>query len=117
MTIVHCSIPFLAKFAVVVVVVPSLRESMNRVCAEAAATGTPFIVTASTGVAGLVTEPGVGQIVPTRDPGAMATAINGVLDGGWQLDAVTTRRFLQQFDASRVAPRLLELIASASPEQ
>ena len=100
-----------------VIVVPSLRESMNRVCAEAAATGTPFIVTAATGVADLINEPGVSQIVPTGDPEAMATAINGVLDGTWQLNPTTTRRFLQQFDASHAATRLLELIASVSRER
>ena len=95
-----------------VVVVPSLRESMNRVCAEAAAAGTSFVVTSSTGVADLIDEPGVGQIVAPGDPGAMATAINAVLDGSWQLDATSSARFLQQFDARRVAPRLLELISS-----
>lgn len=95
-----------------VVVVPSLRESMNRVCAEAAAAGTPFVVTSSTGVADLIDEPGVGQIVAPRDPGAMAMAINAVLDGSWQLDATSSARFLQQFDARRVALRLVELISS-----
>lgn len=100
-----------------VVVVPSLRESMNRVCAEAAATGTPFIVTASTGVADLIAEPGVGQIVAPGQPEPMAKAINAVIDGEWQPDAAATQRFLRQFDASRVAPRLLDLIASVSRER
>lgn len=98
-----------------VVVVPSLRESMNRVCAEAAATGTPFIVTASTGVADLIDEPGVGQIVAPDTPGAIAVAINAVLDGSWRPDPASSARFLRQFDASRAAQRLLELISSARP--
>ena len=100
-----------------VVVVPSLRESMNRVCAEAAATGTPFVVTSSTGVAALIDEPGVGQVVAPGDPGTIATAVNAVLDGSWRLDAAATKRFLQQFDAGRGAPRLLELIRSVRPQR
>ncbi len=100
-----------------VVVVPSLLESMNRVCAEAAATGTPFIVTSSTGVADLVDEAGVGQIVAPGDPRALAAAISAVLEGRWQPDTAATQRFLEQFAASRAAPRLLELIATASPER
>ncbi len=97
-----------------VVVVPSLLESMNRVCAEAAASGTPFIVTASTGAADLISEPGVGQIVAPRDSAGLATAINRVLEGEWQGDPAATQRFLHQFDASQAAPRLLDLIVNAS---
>ena len=99
-----------------VVVVPSLLESMNRVCAEAAAVGTPFVVTSSTGVAELIDESGVGQVVAAGDPRATADAICAVLDDSWQPDAAATRRFVRQFDASRVAARLLELISSVGRE-
>jgi glycosyltransferase involved in cell wall biosynthesis len=93
-----------------VVVVPSLLESMNRVCAEAAASGTPFIVTSSTGAADLVQEPGVGQVVAPRDPEAIAAAINDVVSGTWEADVEAAGRFVDQFDASAIAPQLLALI-------
>jgi glycosyltransferase involved in cell wall biosynthesis len=97
-----------------VVVVPSILESMNRVCAEAAASGTPFIVTSTTGAADLVTEPGVGQIVAPHDPGAIAAAVRAVLHGDWKRDAAAAQRFVEQFEASRVAPQLVELIRRAT---
>jgi glycosyltransferase involved in cell wall biosynthesis len=97
-----------------VVVVPSVLESMNRVCAEAAAAGTPFVVTSSTGVADLIAEPGVGQVVPPRDAAAIAAAVRAVLDGTWQRDDAAAGRFLEQFRASHAAAELLALIAQVA---
>lgn len=47
-----------------VVAVPSHLESLNKVCVEAAATGTPFVVTETTGISAWVPDQGVGLVVP-----------------------------------------------------
>jgi glycosyltransferase involved in cell wall biosynthesis len=51
-----------------VLAVPSHLESMNRVCVEAAAVGTPFVVTQTTGVAGWLPGRGWGRSCPLAIP-------------------------------------------------
>src|SRR5262249_59399670 len=62
-----------------VLVVPSRVESMNRVCVEAAAVGTPFVVTRTTGVTGWLSGPGVGVVAPSGDGDQLTSALGGVL--------------------------------------
>jgi glycosyltransferase involved in cell wall biosynthesis len=95
------------------VVVPSLVESMNKVCVEAAAVRTPFVVTSTTGVSTYLDERGVGEVVPPRDRRALASAIRGVLDGRWQRDEAATLRFVNRFAPSVVAAAMSELFARA----
>ncbi len=96
-----------------VLVVPSHLESMNRVCVEAAAAGTPFVVTETTGVSGYLDRPGVGVTIPPRDPAALAAAVRPILAGNWHRDAVAARSFIARFDMASIAPALGDLFARA----
>jgi glycogen synthase len=60
-------------------VVPSLYEPFGMVALEAAAAGAPLAVAATGGLAEIV-QPGLnGVIFPHSDPGALATAVGGLL--------------------------------------
>lgn len=95
-----------------VLAVSSHLESMNRVCVEAAAVGTPFVVTETTGIAGWLPGAGVGLVVPPRNPRALAAAIREVIDGDFKRDGARTEAFVRQFAPDRVAAALLEEYAS-----
>ncbi len=92
-----------------VLAVPSHLESMNRVCVEAAAVDTPFVVTETTGVAGWLPGPGVGVVVPSGDPRALAAALGEVIVGGFVRDAERTLEFVRRFAPERVATDLVEI--------
>ena len=92
-----------------VLVVPSILESMNKVSVEAAATGTPIVITETTGTWHFMQRDGVGWAVPPRDPQALARAITDVLDGRCQLDHDAAREFVVQFAPTTVASQLVEL--------
>src|SRR5207249_9833109 len=89
--------------------VPSHLESMNRVCVEAAAVGTPFVVTETTGVAGWLPGPGIGIVVPPANSRALATSLNEVLTGGFVQDTARAAEFVRCFAPQRVARQLLDL--------
>ena len=97
-----------------VVGVPSHLESFNKVCIEAAAVGTPFVVTETTGISAFVTEPGVGQVVPPRDATALATAVADVLAGRWRPDRAAASRFVSRFRPDRVAIEVASFYESVS---
>ena len=97
-----------------VVGVPSHLESFNKVCIEAAAVGTPFVVTEATGISAFVTEPGVGQVVPPRDATALATAVADVLAGRWRPDRAAASRFVSRFRPDRVAIEVASFYESVS---
>lgn len=94
-----------------VLAVPSRLESMNRVCVEAAAVGTPFVVTETTGVAGWLPGAGVGLVVPPANPPALAAALQQIVTGGFARDAEQSVQFVRRFAPDRVAAELVELYA------
>lgn len=94
-----------------VLVVPSLLESLNKVCVEAAAVGTPFVVTSTTGIAEWVPPSGVGLVVPPGDPATLAATIDQVLDGGFVVDGAAQRGFVERFAPARVAAEVLRFYA------
>jgi len=100
--------------AAAVVAVPSIQESLNRVCAEATAAGTPFVVTRTTGIAHLIQSEGVGLVVEPDDDRALADALGDVLSGTWRRDPGAAAEFLEQFRAASVAPALHEFIAEVA---
>lgn len=100
-----------------VLAVPSHLESMNRVCVEAAAVGTPFVVTETTGIAGWLPGPGVGVVVPPRDPRALAGALRSVLAGRFVRDAANVDAFVRRFAPDRVADELLAWYSSVLAER
>jgi glycosyltransferase involved in cell wall biosynthesis len=65
-----------------VLVVPSTTESFNRVTIEAAAVGTPVVVTSTTGVAAFLEGEPWAVVVERRDPPTLATAISRAIRGG-----------------------------------
>lgn len=91
-----------------VVVVPSHLESLNKVCVEAAAVGTPFIVTKTTGICAWVPDSGVGIVVPPRDPGELVSAITDVLSGHWRLDYLSATKFVGRFYPQKVAAEVVD---------
>jgi glycosyltransferase involved in cell wall biosynthesis len=95
-----------------VVAVPSYQESLNRVCIEAAAVGTPFVVTETTGIAAYVPDRGVGLIVPPRSPPALAEALSQVIDGRWSPDAAQASAFVRRFAPERIGEDMLGLYQS-----
>ena len=84
---------------------------MNRVCVEAAAVGTPFVVTETTGVAGWLPGAGVGLVVPPANPPALAAALQQIVTGGFARDAEQSVQFVRRFAPDRVAAELVELYA------
>ena len=90
-----------------VVAVPSHLESLNKVCVEAAAVGTPFVVTESTGISAWVDGEGVGLVVPPADPAALASALREVVSGGWRSDRRRLSEFVQPFRPETVARQLV----------
>jgi len=90
------------------VVVPSPLESLNKVCMEAAAVGTPFAVTETTGIADYVPDEGVGIVVPPRNTAALAWAIDEVLEGHFCPDAARQAEFASQFTPDRIAAQVLD---------
>jgi glycosyltransferase involved in cell wall biosynthesis len=91
-----------------VVVVPSPLESLNKVCMEAAAVGTPFVVTATTGISAWVPDEGVGLIVPPRNVPAIAWAVEEIISGRFAYDAGAAARFAQRFTPLRIAAEVME---------
>lgn len=100
-----------------VLVVPSHLESMNRVCVEAAAAGTPFVVTETTGVAGYLDRAGVGLTVPPRDPAAIARAVGVVLAGDWEREPEAARALVARFDMTSIGPAMQDLFARAAQQR
>jgi glycosyltransferase involved in cell wall biosynthesis len=79
-----------------VVAVPSRLESLNKVCVEAAAVGTPFVVTETTGIAAWASD-GLGVVVPPSDQAALAEGLQTVVARARPLDPDRIRMFVEQF--------------------
>jgi glycosyltransferase involved in cell wall biosynthesis len=92
-----------------VLVVPSRLESMNRVCVEAAAVGTPFVVTPTTGVTGWLSDAGAGVVAASGDVDSIASAIGDVLEGRFAWEARLAAEFVRRFAPEQVAAELIEL--------
>jgi len=91
-----------------VVVVPSPLESLNKVCMEAAAVGTPFVVTETTGISAWVPDEGVGIVVPPGDSATLAWAIDEIIGGHFNYDARAAARFAARFTPQRIAAEVME---------
>jgi glycosyltransferase involved in cell wall biosynthesis len=89
-----------------VVAAPSYTEGMNRVCIEAAAAGTPFVVTDTSGISSWVPEAGVGIVVRVGDAPALTLALDKILSGGWEWSADRAAEFVEQFSLERMGDSL-----------
>ena len=92
-----------------VVAVPSHLESLNKVCIESAAVGTPFIVTDTTGISAWVRGEGVGIVVPPADPVALGHALRNVLSGPWKIDLEKCSTFVKPFTPQAVASGMVDI--------
>jgi glycogen synthase len=102
------------------VVVPSLYEPFGMVALEAAALGTPLVVSGTGGLAELVTDGVSGRVFATGDRGALADAITRSLN-----DPVTTARMartartraLRDYGWPVIAERTVQVYAEAMDEE
>ncbi|WP_209560545.1 glycosyltransferase [Frigoribacterium sp. PvP032] len=94
-----------------VLCLPSLREGLPTVILEAAAAGTPVVVTDFTGAADVVQNGVTGTIVPIGDVAALASGIERSLTGS-EPDSgfaeAAHRAVLEHFDTSVIWPLLDE---------
>lgn len=94
-------------------VVPSVAESFSRVVVEAAAVGTPPIVTRTTGVSDYVAEAGCGLVVEPRSGAAIGAALARLLCDQtlWRAFAQRGPAMAARFDSATIAGELLRLYA------
>lgn len=94
-------------------VLPSRRETLGMVLAEAMACGTPVVATRCGGPEDIVTDR-VGILVPPEDPAALADAIERVLNERARFDPRALRAYsLENFGIEVVAERLVKLYREA----
>jgi glycosyltransferase involved in cell wall biosynthesis len=99
-----------------VAVVPSLEEGGNKTLIEAAAVGTPFVVTRTSGNAEWAKEWDAGLIVEPRSADALSRAVSMLLGDTVRADAMGANgvRFAAHFATDRVAERMLALCRCAA---
>jgi len=117
----HLATPELAALlgAADVAVAPSLYEPFGLVALEAAAAGTPLVVSQTGGLPEFVVHQRTGLLVPSGDSGALAAAITAILD-----DEVSARRMARAARAAaaamtwpNVADRTAQVYAGAAREE
>ncbi|NWF79972.1 MAG: glycosyltransferase family 4 protein [Chloroflexi bacterium] len=105
-----------------VVVVPSVAESFSRVVVEAAAVGTPTVVTRTTGVSDYVAAHGAGRVVDPRSGAAIAEALYELLidRAAWAACSARALAMAPAFSSTQIAADLLRLyqplLGAAAPE-
>lgn len=94
-----------------ILVVPSVVEALNKVVVEAAAVGTPSVVTASTGIADFVRQGQCGLVVAPRSAEELAAGITRLLADGGLRGEVAGRcpGFAEGFRTGPITVRLLRL--------
>jgi len=100
-----------------VFVLPSLVETQELVLLEAMASGLPVVATDLPAVRGLITHEETGLLVPSRDPGALATAITRLLaDPGLRtrLGAAGRAHVRPRFSRDALATRVTDLYAEVT---
>jgi glycosyltransferase involved in cell wall biosynthesis len=103
-----------------IAVVPSVAESFSRVVVEAAAVGTPPVVTRTTGVSDYVAAAEAGRVVDPRSGAAIAEALVELLTdrAAWEACSDHAVAMAPDFSSARIAADLLALyqgVLAASP--
>lgn len=91
-------------------VVPSVVEALNKVVIEAAAVGTPSVITETTGIALPATRDEVGLAVRAADANALAEGIAALLADRAKLEAMSRRgpEWAKGFSSREIAAKLLD---------
>jgi glycosyltransferase involved in cell wall biosynthesis len=94
-----------------VAAVPSVAESFSRVVVEAAAVGTPTIVTRTTGVSAYVAEHQAGLVVAPRSGPAIGAALAQILGdpAAWEGFSRRSAAMAPAFGSRQIAADLLDL--------
>lgn len=92
-------------------VIPSTFDGFNKGAAEAAAHGTPLVVSDRAGIADFVRDYGAGRVIPPRDPAALAAAVCDLLDDepAWRAASAAAVRLADECRVERVADGLAAL--------
>lgn len=111
----HQAIQYLA--AADVAVVPSVAESFSRVVVEAAAVGTPAVVTRTTGVSDYVAAHDAGKVVDPRSGASIAEALHDLLTDqlAWAAASRRAAAMAPAFSSEQIAADLLRLYGAALP--
>jgi glycosyltransferase involved in cell wall biosynthesis len=93
------------------VVIPSLLDGLNKTGLEAAAFGTPVVVSERAGLAHYVRQHQAGIVVPPRAPDALAAAIARLLTdhAAWQAASVGAQALAEAFSLGRTADAIHSL--------
>lgn len=91
-------------------IVPSIVEALNKVVIEAAAVGTPSVITETTGIAFPAARDGVGLAVKAADAGALAEGIAGLLEDRAKLDEMSRKgpEWAANFSSAEIGKKLLD---------
>lgn len=91
-------------------VVPSVVEALNKVVIEAAAVGTPAVITETTGIALAAARDGVGLAVKAADANALAQGIAALLEDRERLAEMSRRgpEWAKSFSSRQIASNLLD---------
>jgi glycosyltransferase involved in cell wall biosynthesis len=100
-----------------VAVVPSVAESFSRVVVEAAAVGTPAVVTDTTGVSAYVADHQAGVVVEPRCGASIAAGLHQLLTDPTRWHEVSRRAVAMApaFSSSQIADALLALYGRITP--
>jgi glycosyltransferase involved in cell wall biosynthesis len=100
-------------------VVPSVAESFSRVVIEAAAVGTPPVVTRTTGASAYVAEQQAGLLVEPRSGESIAAALATLLadEGTWAGYSRRAAAMAPAFSSAQIAADLLRLYRNALASQ
>jgi glycosyltransferase involved in cell wall biosynthesis len=95
--------------------VPSVAESFSRVVVEAAAVGTPAVVTRTTGVSDYVAAHEAGRVVDPRSGASIAEAIHELLtdQAAWANASRNAAAMAPGFSSEQIAADLLRLYGAA----
>jgi glycosyltransferase involved in cell wall biosynthesis len=98
-----------------VAVVPSVAESFSRVVVEAAAVGTPAVVTRTTGVSDYVAAHDAGLVVDPRSGASIAEALAELLGdrAAWEGYSRRAAAMAPAFSSATIADSLLRLYGAA----
>lgn len=99
-----------------VLVVPSLNEGFGRVIVEANAVGVPVVGADAAGIPEVIEDGVTGWLVPPRDAGAMAAAVDRVLDDvDWRrrVADIAPVKVRERFSAATQMPLLEQALIDA----